>query len=145
MDNRTYLYVSYFVVAGVCFFLGLSACLWLRRPLEGIAGAMPQNNWGSLLKRAFPLSTILFVLSACLSVSYYGGCYAISYDKIVENRDYIISKSQEQISQSLNAIVWSVALWSVIILVCLLAIQRGKPKSGTKPSLGKGGEESAPR
>jgi len=94
---------------------------------------MPQKKWQSLLRRAFPLSTVLFVLSATLSVNYYGGCNPTSYDKLVENRDYIISKNQEQISQSLNAIVWSVALWSVIILVCLLAIQRGKTKSGTSP------------
>jgi len=128
MDNKTYLYVSYFVVCGVCLCLGLLAWLWMRRPLAGIARALPQRKWESLLKRAFPLSTVLFVLSACLSVNYYGGCNPMSYDKIVEDRDYIISKNQEQISQSLNAIVWSVSLWAGIVLVSLLAIQRGKSK-----------------
>jgi hypothetical protein len=131
MDNKTYLYVSYFAVSGVCLCLGLVAWFWMKGPLQGIARAMPQKKWEGLLRRAFPLSTILFVLSACLSVNYYDGCNPISYDKIVENRDYIISKNLEQVSQSLDAIVWSISLWAFIVAVCLFAIQRGKAKQNT--------------
>jgi hypothetical protein len=125
MSNETYLLVSYFAVGMICLCLGLAAYLWLRRPLHGIFGELSHRNWGSILKKSFPLSIILFALSSCLSVNYYDGCNPIPYGKIVEDRAYIITKNREQISQTLSSIAWGVSVWGFIVLLSLMAIRRG--------------------
>ena len=133
MDNKSYLNISYFAVTGVCLGLGWIAYLWLRRSLEGIAQALPPKGLADFLRRAFPLSTILFVLSACLSVNYYGGCNPLTYDKIVANGAYIISKNEEQISESLKAVALGVAMWGGIVVFALLIAQRGAHHGEGKP------------
>ena len=132
MNNETYLKASYVFVTLICLFLGLLANVLLKRSVEGIAQKLPQGNLKKLSRRAFPLSIILFVLSACLSVDYYGGCKHLPYDKIVENRDYIVSKNLEQVSSSLEAIAFAVSLWCFLILLSLLAIQRANRKSASR-------------
>ena len=126
MGNETYLTVSYFTVGLICFCLGLAAYLWLRRPLHAIFGALSQKSWGELLKRSFPLSLVLFALSSCLSVNYYGGCNPIPYKKIIEDRGYIVAKNQEQISKSLSAIAVGVSLWGFIVGLSLFVIRRDR-------------------
>jgi hypothetical protein len=128
MDNKTYLNISYFVVIVICLGAAWVAYLWLRRPVEGIANALPRQNLGSFIKRAFPLSILLFVLSACLSVSYPGGCNPTPYDKIVADRAYIISKNEEQISASLHAVAIGALLWTGIIAFSLFTVQPGSPR-----------------
>ena|SRR5882724_11856261 len=125
MSNEAYLIVSYFIVAVLCLLLGLAAYFWLRRPAEGIADSLPHEKWRKIIRKAFPLSTILFVLSSCLSVNYYG-CQQKKYSEILNDRSYITAKNSEQIAQSLNAILWSVAVWSIVLAVALL---RGRRRS----------------
>jgi hypothetical protein len=125
MSNEAYLIVSYFGAGVFCLLLSLAAYLWLRRPTEGIADSLLHKNWQKIIRKAFPLSTILFVLSSCLSVNYYG-CQLKKYSEILNDRSYIAAKNAEQISQSLNAILWSVAVWSIILAVALL---RGRRRS----------------
>lgn len=132
MDNETYLKVSYTVVTCSCLALGAGAYYWLRGPIRGIARALPQKNWGRIFNRAFPLSILLFVMSASLSVKYNGGCTPIPYSRIVQDRNYIISRNLEQISDSLNFIVIGLFLWSLIVLVSLFAIHRAKGKPAEK-------------
>ena len=132
MDNKTYLNISYFVVILICLGVAWVAYLRLRRPVEGIANALPRQNLGSFIKRAFPLSILLFVLSACLSVSYPGGCNPKPYDKIVADRAYIISKNEEQISASLHAVAIGALLWTGIIAFGLFTIQRGSRRTEVK-------------
>lgn len=126
MDNETYLKVSYTVVTCGCLALGLGGYYWLRGSIQGIARALPQKNWGRIFSRGFPLSILLFVMSASLSVNYNGGCNSVPYEQIVQDRNYIIYKNLEQISDSLNFIVIGLFLWSVIVLVSLFAIHRAK-------------------
>jgi hypothetical protein len=132
MNDETFLIVSYFTVGLICFCLGFAAYLWLRRPLHGIAGALSQRNWGSILKKSFPLSMVLFALSSSLAVNYYGACNPLPYKRIVEDREYIITKNQEQISETLSSIALGVSLWGLIILLSLMAIRRDQAgrKSG---------------
>lgn len=124
MSNEAYLIASYFIVGVLCLLLSLAANLWLRRPTEGIADSLPHEKWRKIIQRAFPLSTILFVLSSFLSVNYYG-CQQKKYSDILKDRSYITAKNSEQISQSLNAIVWSVGVWSIVLAVAL----RGRRRS----------------
>ncbi len=123
MSNNTYLIVSYFVVIGLCAGLGIAAYLWLRKPAEGIAGSLPQENFRMMIRRAFPLSTVLFALSWCFSVNYYG-CEGKKYNDIVKDRSYITSKNAEQLSEALKGVIWSVTLWSAIFAIALRTTRR---------------------
>lgn len=118
MSNETYLIVSYFAVGMLCLGLALAASRWLRRPAEGIADSLPHESWKKFIRRAFPLSTVLFVLSSCLSVDYYG-CGMKNYQGILADRSYIVARNAEQISKALQAIIWSVGVWSIILVVAL--------------------------
>ena len=120
MSNETYLIVSYFGAVALCSGLGIAAYLWLRRPAEGIAGALPYENLRKIIRRGFPPSTILFALSWCLSVNYYG-CGQRKYSEIVNDRSYIAKKNAEQVSEAMQGIIWSVALWSGVFAIALRA------------------------
>jgi hypothetical protein len=123
MNNEAYLIISYFASGVLCLGLGLAAYLWLRRPLQGVADSLPQKNSRQIIRKGFPLSTILFVLSACFSVNYYG-CEQKKYNEILKDRSYITSKNAEQISEALKGIIWAVTLWSAILAVALRASRR---------------------
>ncbi|HKW64686.1 MAG TPA: hypothetical protein VJN89_19190 [Candidatus Acidoferrum sp.] len=120
MSNEAYLIVSYSLVVPLCAALAIAAYLWLRNPAEGIAVSLPHEGLRKTIRRAFPLSTVLFALSWCLSVSYYG-CSQKKYDDIVKDRSYITSKNTEQVSEALQGVIWSVALWSAIFAIALRA------------------------
>jgi hypothetical protein len=126
MSNETYLIVSYLAAGLLCFLFGWGACLWLRRSVDGIADAVPQRKLGDLLRRSFPISLVLFVLTSFFSVSYYGGCGRRPYEKIVSDRDYITQVNQQQLSKSLDSLVLSVGIWGAIILLGLVAIRRAE-------------------
>jgi hypothetical protein len=125
MGNEAYLIFTYFLTGLISFCLGLAAYLWLRRPVGQIADAQPGKAWGSILKKSFPISTIILALAAFMSVSYADGCPARSYEKIVADRGFMLAKNQQQISATLSALALGIFLWGLIILLCLLAIQPG--------------------
>lgn len=62
-------------------------------------------------------------MSSCLSVSYYG-CAQKKYDEIVKDRSYITQKNAEQLSEALQGVIWSVALWSAIFAIALRTARR---------------------
>jgi len=72
MRNDQFLIASYCLTGLVCLCLALAAYLWLRRPAERIFSALPRRDWGNVMKKSFPASTILLALSGFMSVSYYG-------------------------------------------------------------------------
>src|SRR5262247_3107695 len=123
MSNETYLIASYFDAGGLCLGIALAAYAWLRKSVAGIAGSLPQESWKRIIRKAFPLSTILFVLSSCLSVNYYG-CEQKKYQEIVNDRSYIARKNAEQLSEALQGVIWSVAVWSVIFVIALQTTRR---------------------
>ncbi len=112
MSNEAYLIVSYFGAGVICLGLVLAAYFWLRRPIQGVADSLPQKNWRQIIRRGFPLSTILFVLSGCLSVSYYGCGHEEygNYNEILNDRSYITKKNAEQLSKALEGVIWSVTI-----------------------------------
>ena len=126
MSNETYLIVSYFGASSFCLLLGVFAYLWLRRPAEEIAGSLPHRNWGKIIRKAFPLSMVLFVLAEGLSVNYYG-CEKKKYHEIESDRAYITQKNAEQISKALEGVIWSVALWSALFAIGLRTARRRGP------------------
>jgi hypothetical protein len=122
MTNEHYLVVSYFGGAVISLVIGLAAFFWLRIPLRGIATALPWKELRELLSRLFPLGIVLPALLGFISVSY-RGCNLQEYEKIVAERSYLVSKSQQQISASLTYVVWAVFAWSALIAI-LLAVKR---------------------
>jgi hypothetical protein len=122
MTNEQYLIVSYFCVAVFGAAIGFAAYLWLRAPLHGIAAALPWKAFRGLLSRLFPVGIVLPGLLGFISVNY-RGCKLQEYEKIVADRSYLVSKSQQQISSSLTHVVWAVFAWCALIAV-LLAVKR---------------------
>jgi len=130
MGNESFLVVSYFAGGVACLFVGLTASLWMRRPVHQITGAMPHKPWGSILLKSLPATLILLALAAFLSVSY-TGCDKRPYDSIVADRSYMIARNLEQISSALSWVVAGVLVWGVIILFGLLAIRREHKQIGS--------------
>jgi hypothetical protein len=117
MTNERYLIVSYFLVAALSVGLGISAYLFLRRPFNRALDAASGNRLPSLLKRLLPCGLIFPALLGFVSVSY-RGCNR-TYEQIVESRDYLIQRNQEQISSVLLYILAAVLFWDVIVLLTL--------------------------
>ncbi len=128
MGNEEFLVASYFLVALICLCLGLATYLWLRHPAEQILGALHRKDWGNILKKSFPVSTILLALSGFMSVSYYG-CSGRSYNDIVSDREYITSVNQQQVAETLYSVALAVFVWAVIIFVSLQTIRREQLKA----------------
>lgn len=118
MSDETYLIASYFAAGALSLGIALAAYAWLRRPAEGITNSLPQEDWKRLIRRIFPLSTILIVLSSSLSVNYYG-CEQKKYEEIVKDRSYITKKNTEQLSEALQGVIWSVGLWAAVFAIAL--------------------------
>jgi len=132
MGNEAYLILTYFLTGLISFCLGLAAYGWLRYPLGQIAEAQPRKEWGKILKKSFPISTIVLALSAFMSVSYSDGCPARPYERIIADRAFMLAKNQQQISATLSALALGVFLWALIIFLCLLAIQPGRVETRSR-------------
>ena len=129
MGNEAYLILTYFLTGLISLCLGVAAYWWLRRPVGHIADAQPGKDLGNLLKKSFPISTIVLALSAFMSVSYSDGCPARPYERIIADRAFMLAKNQQQISATLSALALGVFLWALVILLCLLAIQPGQAET----------------
>jgi hypothetical protein len=62
-----------------------------------------------------------------VSVSYQS-CGRRTYQKIVENRRYLVEKNQEQISSTFLSILVAVLLWNVVALFVVKYVQGGNKK-----------------
>jgi hypothetical protein len=127
MGNEEFLIASYFLVGVICLCLGLTAYFVLRRSFDQIVGRLQRKQWQGIIKKAFPLSTVLIALAGFLSVSYYG-CEGRAYKDIVADRTHVITVNEHQISAALSSIVVGVFVWAVLILINLLAIRREQTK-----------------
>ena len=126
MGNEAYLIFTYFLTGLISLCLGFAAYWWMRRPVGQIADAQPGKNLGNILKKSFPISTIVLALSAFMSVSYSDACTARPYERIIADRACLVAKNQQQISATLSALALGVFLWTLIVFLCLLAIQPGQ-------------------
>jgi hypothetical protein len=124
LTNEQYLIVSYFACAVLSVAAALLVYLYLRRPFTGLANTAPGKHLPSLLKRLFPCGLIFPALLGFLSVSY-RGCRE-SYESIIANREFLVSKNQDQISAILFYVVAAVLFWNFIGLLILWSAQHGK-------------------
>ena len=123
MSNDTYLVGSYFGVSAFCLASGVFAYLWLRRPTQEIADSLPHKNLAKIIRKAFPLTMVLFALAEGLSVDY-TGCGQKEYRAIVSDRSYITQKNVEQVSDALEGIIENVILWSTLFAIALRTARR---------------------
>lgn len=124
MTNDAYLGVSYVACAAFSIALGTAVYFFLRRPFALVADATPRKHLRSILKRLFPIGLLLPALLGFVSVSY-RSCSRDTYAKIVESREYLIEKNQDQISSTLMSILVAVLVWDAVVLLLLRLAQRG--------------------
>lgn len=123
MSNEQYLIVSYFGVGLLSIVLAAVVYLWLRKPFVGAAEGLAEPHLARQLRRLFSPTLLLFALAGFLSVSFYG-CPKRPYEKIVSDRDYLIMKNQEQVSESLFYLAIAVMAWVFIITLAFAVVRR---------------------
>ena len=122
MSDDHYLIASYFLTGCVCIFIGLAAYLWLRRPIGQITAA-PNRSLGAALRRFFPASSLLIVVAAFASVSYYS-CGSRNYATIVSDRHYIRSMELAQVRETFLWLSVLMIFWGFEILMYLRGVRR---------------------
>jgi hypothetical protein len=135
MTNEQFLIVSYFSVAAISVLIGYLAYIWLRAPFMSIAAALPWKAVRGLLARLFPAGILLPALLGFVSVSY-RGCKYEEYEKIVADRSYLVSKSQEQVTASLTHECWAIFAWCVLIAILLAVKRRSDRRDAPKTDAG---------
>lgn len=123
MTNEQYLVISYFAVGLLSFGIAYITYLWLRPSFEGIMQAVRNNHFSNIFKRIFCWGIIFPALAGFFSVSF-RSCSHDTYEKIVNERSYLIAKNQEQISTTLFYIVIALFVLSVIVSLVLLTIKK---------------------
>jgi hypothetical protein len=118
MSNEQYLIVSYFFVGVLSIVIAMAAYAFLRRPLAGLASAFPNRNLASVLRKLFPAGLLLPALAGFLSVGYQS-CHE-SYQSIIADRSYLVSKNQQQISAICFFLMLAVLAWGVVVLLSLV-------------------------
>jgi len=118
MTNERYLIVSYFFAALLCVVVALLTYLFLRRSLAAVADSVPDRRLPEILKRLFPAGLLLPGLLAFTSVSYLT-CDEDTYDRIIQNRAYLVERNQRQISRTLLFLLIAVLFWDVVVLFVL--------------------------
>ena len=133
MANERYLVASYFLCAALSLGLGALVYLFLRRPFGEIANAASVKRLTLTLKRLFPLGLVFPSLLGFASVSYHS-CSRGNYEDIVQSRQYLVAKNQEQISSALLAILIAVLFWNFVLILVLRSMQHGRKRAAIPPS-----------
>ncbi|MGB2677717.1 MAG: hypothetical protein WAN12_11605 [Candidatus Acidiferrum sp.] len=125
MTNEQYLIASYFASAAVSVALGTLVYFYLRRSFDAIAETSSGRRFPDILKKLFPLGLIFPALLGFISVTY-ASCNHETYEKIVQNREYLVEKNQEQLSSIMFSLLIAILVWNlVLVLVQKLASNRG--------------------
>jgi mannose/fructose/N-acetylgalactosamine-specific phosphotransferase system component IIC len=136
VTNEEYLYVSYFVAAGIGVLLAIAtATLWLRRShRQATGGVVPATGLGRLLRRVFPTWLILAVLLGFASVTYFD-CQHKDYASIVGDRQHLVLKTHEQAAAMSRALAIALTAYGFVLMLYLWSHARSasRPKSGPVP------------
>ena len=126
MTNEQYLNASYFASAAVSITLGTLLYFYLRRSFGEIAETASERDLPAILKKLFPYGLVFPALMGFISVTY-SSCNHETYEKIVQNREYLVEKNQEQLSSTLLSLVIAILAWNVVlVLVQKYAVNGGK-------------------
>jgi len=127
MNNETYLIVSYFVVFAVACALGVATYFVLRRTVADLTRAARGGRLGQILRRLLLIGLLLPAILGFFSVTYYS-CDKDTYEKIIEERSYLVEKNKEQISSTLNYLIGAIYIWGLLVVGFLFAIQKSSPR-----------------
>lgn len=128
MSDERFLIVSYVLGGLASLGLAVAAFAWLRRSFGQIADALPYPEYARILKRSFPVGTILYAVAGFLSVSYMAaGCEKErTYEKIIADHAYLVAKNREQIASVCDSLAIAVFFWGIVVLLALLVIRRAR-------------------
>ena len=132
VTNEQYLYVSYFVAAAAGITAAAVMILWLGRAHREATAGAATNVLGIVLRRAFPAWLILAVLLGFMSVTYFD-CSHGSYATIVEDRQHLIHKTQEQVTAMCRYLAVALVAYGFVVMLFLWARARSvrnKPTRG---------------
>jgi hypothetical protein len=127
MSNEHYLIVSYFASAAISVALGTLVYFFLRRSFGSLAETASGRRFPDVLKRLFPWGLIFPALMGFVSVSY-SSCNHETYEKIVQHREYLIQKNQEQLSKVLLFLVIAILVWNLVLVLVQKLAANGRKK-----------------
>ena len=122
MTNEHYLVVSYFAAAGAGVVAAVAVALVLRKPLRKALAACVAPL-APIVRRSLPAWLVLAVLLGFLSVTYFD-CGHDSYEKIVADREHLVSKTCEQGSAMSLYVAVGLVLFSLVVGLCVFAHAR---------------------
>ncbi|MCE5326509.1 MAG: hypothetical protein LLG01_08840 [Planctomycetaceae bacterium] len=124
MTNEQYLIVSYFSAAAAGVLAAVATALLLRRPLrEAVARfAVPVRRF---MTRSLFAWFVLAALLVFMSVGYFGTCDHKTYQSVVEDMPWMISKTRFQI-QRVSAVLFVAVLTYAMSMAVVLIIPRRK-------------------
>lgn len=124
MTNEQYLIASYFAGAVVSIVLGTLVYFYLRRSFGGFVEAASGSRLPSILKKLFPCGLIFPAMMGFISVSY-SSCNHETYEKIVQNRQYLVEKNHEQLSSVLLSLLIAILVWNLVLALIQKYAQDG--------------------
>jgi hypothetical protein len=128
MTNEQHLIASYFVSAAFSIALGTLVYFYLRRSFGELAETASRRGFPAILKKLFPYGLVFPALMGFISVSY-SSCDHETYEKIVQNREYLVEKNQEQLSSTLLSLVIAILVWNLILVL----VQKYASNGGKRP------------
>jgi hypothetical protein len=131
MSNDLYLRLSYVGAGLAALVLAWTAYFALKKSLAGATGALAESRLRQVIRRLFFPGVVLPAMVGFLSVTFHS-CSKNTYQKIIEDRAYLIAKNQEQISASLSHVVIALMVWGLILLG-VLALSRRSRAHGESP------------
>jgi hypothetical protein len=127
MSNEHYLIASYFASAAASIALGTVVYLYLQRPFGEIAETASKKGFAAILKKVFPFGLFFPALMGFISVSYVS-CNHETYEKIVQDRKYLVERNQQELSATLLFLVVAILVWNLL----LVFVQKFAQKGGTR-------------
>jgi nitrate reductase gamma subunit len=125
VTNEQLLYLTYFGAAAGGAILAAGTALLLNRPLRQ---ALRTAGAGKFLARFFPTWLILAVLLGFVSVNY---LECRDYNSVINDRQYIIDKSQELVYRIALLLKIALFVYAVIVIPHLWAAAKSL-RSGRK-------------
>jgi hypothetical protein len=107
----------------VCILLATVVYALLRRSLERLSRTAFGDTLGKIMRKVFSLNLLLFALAGFFSVSL-RSCNKESYESIIADKTYLISKNQEQLGTSMLYICVALLLFGLLVSVGLSIIRK---------------------
>ncbi|MBN2467881.1 MAG: hypothetical protein JXD19_06980 [Deltaproteobacteria bacterium] len=129
MSNELYLIFSYFLIGAACFVVAVIVYLVLRKGFTNVVSLLPTTHLSAILRKLFFLGIVVPALFGFCSVSF-KSCSVTTYERVIENRSYLVEKNQEQLASSLRHTVYAVMVWGGIVFGALVIITRENGEKG---------------